>query len=332
MTEITIRLDDFKQYISLKLTYIIIVSLISSTFLPNIIELFLITDTNIIRLTLLMDFLIICAISFFKLRPSFQQFFLKRNTFYRESVVAFLIFLFFFVILNSSLLMYIQTRMDIYGFFLKPNTSFIYPARWNLIINTIIAGVASLLFHFLNRLLIKRYGTIRKTPLFASTFLLALAPVGIGLIPLVFFVEAGFFLFVMVAMFPFILALLAILGYSHPQNKLNPISAILLFIVATIFCIFGFTIAMIGLRWFLSGTIPYSPPPQTWRTFFSFSTNPIDWSRLTYPMADYLPLWKTGFTAMVLFNIFFMELGPGFITVLTIFPYQLIRVKRLKKE
>lgn len=148
MNEIIIRLDDIKKYISLKLIYIILASLLGSTFLPNLIDLFLITDTNVIRLTLITNFLIMAAISFFKFRPSFQEFFLKRDALYRESVVAFLVFLFYFVILNSSLLMYSQTRMDIHGIFLKSNANFIYTARWNLIISTILAGLAGLGFHY----------------------------------------------------------------------------------------------------------------------------------------------------------------------------------------
>lgn len=182
----------------------------------------------------------------------------------------------------------------------------------------------------LNKLFIRWYNSIEKTPLYYSTFALTMIPIFIGLILLAFFAEASFFLLVLVATFPFMIALLAIIGYSHPQNHLNPIGGILLFIVATIFCLFGFVMAMLGLKWFLSGAIPYPDAPQTWRSFFSVHTNSINWDLLPYAPIEYLSRWKIGFAGMVLTDIFFMEMGPAFMTVLTIFQYQLSEVRGLK--
>lgn len=271
------------------------------------------------RLIVLLDILISVGLALRVVKSCWKKFVNEGDIQYRPDVISIVIFLFFFVILDSGLFVFISTKMPLYQFFLN-KSDYLNVAKWTLLINSAIATLAAIAFIILNWLFSYFYSGVHKMPLWSSTLTLSLVPTLIGFVPVAVFAEQGFASYVFVAAFPFILALLATLGYSHPLNRLDAWVAKALFITSIISCFFGFLIAMGGLMWYLSE--PHAPLAK-YTTLFSPIGYPIDWASMPYPHEEYPWRWREGFIWMVLTGIFFMELCPGFMAVFTIFRYQL---------
>lgn len=299
-------------------------TILTGSFFPPLVGAFEFWGINPItsqRLILLLDILISLAIAFRLIGwPSWKRFINHVDFRYRIDAIALVIFSFFFVILNSGLFLFIDTGIPLYYFFLNKNER-LEVIKWTLIINSAIAAFSAIIFLSINLLLSRYYNRKGKIiPLWGSTLSMSIVPVFIGFLPIAVCAEQRFAHYVFVAAFAFILALLGILGYSHPSNKLGPWIAKVIFIMSITFCLFGFLMAMGALMWYLSGT---HEPPTKYITFFSPGGYVIDWSNTPYLFQEYSWRWKVGFTWMTLVGIFFMELCPGLITVCTIFKYQL---------
>lgn len=299
-------------------------TILIGSFFPSLVSAFEFWGINPItsqRLVLILDILISLAIALMLIGwTSWKRFSNQKDFRYRIDAITLLIFLFFFVILNSGLFMFIDTGIPLYYFFLN-KSEHLEVIRWTLIINSAIAAFSAMIFLSINLLFswyFNRKGKI--IPLWRSSLSMSIIPVFIGFLPLAICAEQRFASYVLVAAFAFILALLGTLGYSHPSNNLAPWVAKVVFIMSITFCLFGFLMAMGGLMWHLSRT--YEPPTK-YITFFSPGGYVIDWSNMPYPSQEYDWRWKAGFIWMTLVGIFFMELCPGLITVWTIFRYQL---------
>lgn len=273
------------------------------------------------RAVLLLDILVTLGVALWLTRSSWERFFHDRDAEYRPGVVSIIVFLFFFVILDSTLFLFIDTKIPLYQFFLDKH-DYLNVARWTLLINSGIAITAALTMVTLNALYIRRYRNRLQISLWRSTFALTLIPAFIAFVPIIIFAERGYATYIFVALFPYVLAMLAILGYSHPGHRLeNPWIARTLFITSIFACFFGFIMAMAGLMWQLSGE---PEAPRLYCTFFNPNGYAIDWLTMPYSSQQYSFYWEQGFTWMVLTGVFFMELCLGLATVLTIYRYQIL--------
>lgn len=275
------------------------------------------------ELLLIVYFLGLLAYSYFQLRSESMKFYDDKNLNLRVKIVSMIIFLFFIIILNSTLFVSMNTEIPIYKFLLNRNKSVFI--KWTLFVNLAFAAFAAITYRFLNWIFMTKYKyDVYKIPLWSSTFALSILPIGITFFIFIFIASKGEAGYVFVSIFPLILSLLAIHGYSHPINRLTDWVAKVLLISAIFSCFFGFLVAIGGLIWFLSQE---PQVPYTLQTLFSPVSESIDWSKISYPENLYALRWKEGFSWMVLAGIFFMEIVPGFLTVLTIFHYQITEGK-----
>ena len=255
-----------------------------------------------------------------KVKSSWTKFLDEKKANYRFNVIATLIFTFFLVILNSGMFVSTNTNIPLYKFFININDQ-AEVVRWTFLINCLIATFSVTIFLVTNWLFMKHYGNnLLNMPLWDSTFLFSLIPIIFGFLPVLIYGEKGFANYVFVSIFPLILSLLAIQGYSHPANILTEDASKILFKTAIISCFFGFVISTVALMWYLTN-VP--EPPTEFMTFFSLKGYFIDWLHFPYPIDEYVWRWKQGFIWMVLTDVFFMELFPGLTTVLTIYHYQM---------
>lgn len=266
---------------------------------------------NTQRLILLANFLLGLAIAGWKSRSVWVKSFGKKSIEFRSELIAVVIFLFFFVIPSSTLFIYMSVGVPLYSFLIHTRDSIV--PQWTILVNCTIGLAAAFAFLITNGMLRRGKPYVGERRLWFASFLGAVLPVAVGMVPLVF-AEQGFAIYVFVAAFPLVLALLAMQGYSHPGNRLRSLPALAVFGMSIAGCMFGFQMAMFGLFWHLSGT-PVEPNP--YRTLF-YSTG----ETLNLP-SDYEVRWETGFTWMVLIGVFFMEFCPGLASVLTIYRYQI---------
>ena len=255
-----------------------------------------------------------------RIKVSWSKFIDNRNINYRTDIIAILIFGFFFVILNSGLFVSLNTSIPVYPALLnKPD--FAQTIKQSFMMNCVIATIPAVLYTLVQFFYIKRAkNDSYKTPLWGPTFILSMIPTSLGFFLILLFAEKNFASYVFVALFPFVLTLLAIQGYSHPLNVLNSWSAKSLYIVSIASCFFGFLVAVAGMIWFISYD---HQAPITISSLLSKQSVSIDWSLIPYDQIDYRDHLIQGAVWKILTDIFFLELFPGFLTVLTIFHYQL---------
>lgn len=286
------------------------------------------SSTILNELLLIVYFLGVMVYTYFQLRSESMKFYDDKNLNFRVKIVSIIIFLFFIIILDSTLFVSMNTEISIYKFLLNQNKAALI--QWTLFINLAFAIVAALTYRFLNWIfMVKHEYNVYKIPLWSSTFTLSILPIGTIFFIFIFIASKGEAGYVFVAIFPLVLSLLAIHGYSHPINRLTEWVARVLLISAIVSCFFGFLLAIGGLIWFLS----HEPEaPSVFQTLFSPVSESIDWSKISYPENIYGLRWKEGFSWMVLTGIFFMEMVPGFFTVLTIFHYQITEGKGIVND
>jgi len=221
------------------------------------------------------------------------------------------------VLLNLPLLSTSYTGIDPYGFFLAfPSHAKLWAIISNLVINFILSAGGGLLFSYIALEWAKR----KPDDIIASTFTSVLIPIFLVYVVASLTQTRGMESYFLTAFFPLSLAFLAIIGYSHQENRLEPFTAKFLFVACVVFMAVGFILAMGGLLYSLSNLtgkgFPIAYENHLWKSV-------IAPERIGYPASEYIERLKGGFTWQVLAASFYLVLAVGFLTVMTIFNYQL---------
>ena len=227
-----------------------------------------------------------------------------------------LLFTTLMALLNAPLLMTSYTGMDPYGFFaLHTRYSKSMVITEALLVNLVLAFLATALF------LALCYWRDKRNPddIALSTFIPVIPPIFLVYLVVAFFGRLGFDLYFVVALFPFVLAFLAVVGYTHPKNQVDLFTAKLLLVVCIVFSVVGFLSAAAGLLVHFA-----TLQPRLENVFESrIWTSTFSWEKLGYTNLEaYSERYKSGFIWMVLTSMVYLELVVATVTTLTIYTYQ----------
>jgi|GEM_PF-6902705 hypothetical protein len=233
----------------------------------------------------------------------------------RYTTLSMILFFTVFILLNSSILITSYTGIDMYGFF--DRYSKLITLTLNVIINTLLAILATLIFQYLYIQYERKDKSWRSIPITSSTFKLVFIPLIIVYIPIAIMGNGG--IYYLEAFFPFALAFLAIIGYTHPSNKVELFIFKLLLVTCVICMVSGFILASIGLLFVLKDI----KTPTKWESIIS--SKEIDWAKLNYSQEnfkdEYKNKFRTGFSWKVIIDMIYLEF-IGVITTLIIYSHQ----------
>ncbi|MCX7974048.1 MAG: hypothetical protein N3B16_06040, partial [Candidatus Aminicenantes bacterium] len=222
------------------------------------------------------------------------------------------------VILNSPLLVTSYTGIDPYGTFLFfPKNSKLWAIVIDMAFNFFLASLSTTLFFWI----IIEWAKRKPQDVISSTFTTVCIPLAVVYVIATLLSSRGTESFLLIAFFPLLAGLLAIVGYSHPNNKLDLFTSKLLFVLSIIFMVIGFILAMGGLIYKLYEFSKITPinffESLLWKRSFR-------WQALGMTPEEYIEKLKMGFTWMVLTVSIYLELAIGFNVAITIYQYQYI--------
>lgn len=228
-----------------------------------------------------------------------------------------LFFVSLLVILNSPLLTTSYTGIDPYGIFLLfAENAKLWAIVANLMINFVLASIATLLFFWISLEWTKR----KPHEFINSSFSSVLVPLIAIYVVIVLTQSSGMESYFLVAFFPTAAAFIAIVGYSHSNNQLEPFTAKLLFVLCIVFMVVGFVLALGGMLFklyeFTQGTPQNLFETPLWKKAFN-------WNELGMDPKIFIEKLKLGFQWTVLTASFYLELAVGYSTAMTIYHYQL---------
>lgn len=220
------------------------------------------------------------------------------------------------VLLDAPLLTTSYTGIDPYGAFFAVE----YAKAWTLVLpllaNFALAAVNTVLFLWIAAWWAKYH----PTNINASTVTSVLIPLGIVYLVATLTQRVGIESYLIAAFFPLAVAFLAIVGYSHPGNQVEPFTAKTLFFLCIILMVVGFVLAMAGLLFMM----PRVGEPVARGVFETHLwQRPIDWTALGLTAEQFTEKARAGFAWMVLAASFYLEVGVGVPTTLCIYGLQL---------
>jgi hypothetical protein len=245
----------------------------------------------------------------------------------RVEAVGTIIFLSVLLLLSSALAAATQTGLSIYPIAYgnhSPAELDSMSIQLTLLLNGSIAFVASATFSAMSWLMgVGRVNGEKPPPLFLGTFLPVSVTVCVVYAAVVLVADRAFWVFGLEGLIALGIGLLAILGYSHPDNRLgHEVARFLLYATAAILVLSALA-ASLALGGFLRGTFAPPPPPESLRSML-FESPRIPWASGTpYPVTEWAGRWRAGLVTMSLISIFSLAVFVGFPAILTVAKFQL---------
>lgn len=274
-------------------------------------------------------------------RSNLSKFLLKGDVQARQAAVAQLIFYSLFFFLNSPLLQSVFLHRDMYGLFRIVSLDAAIAA--NIAVNSAIATISTCVFILLplyryreraadeasqqdrtyerrilpRKPLLKR---IEEWPLYESTYLLTIVPLAVSYFFVFVLSWSGLKLYFAIVLAFFWLALLGLIGYSHPANKVGLFASKLLLVAATFISIVSFIPVVFGAMWLES-----HPPLDPVAAFSSFFVEPVTLQELSFPdVQTFVTAMNGGLWWMVIADASFLELVVAPLVIFTIYTYQFL--------
>lgn len=229
------------------------------------------------------------------------------------------VFLSLVVFLNIPLLATLVMGVDPYGLYvMMPLLSLSHRVVASVMINIVVSTLAISLLSFLWRRSKDLSATVtRKVAVPVLGFAI------VAFVPLLLMIDmTNYFYSICVAVL-YTVGVLAILGYSHPENKLDHFLARMLLSVGVGIIVIGWVLVTVIML--VTWGQPVETPTHHRAILFE---RPIPWESLQPMAGTYSDAWRAGYATTVFSHLSYLSLFVGLVALLMIYRHQYLPARR----